>query len=98
MLPNKETLVIEFKSDIKSYPDKDLVEAIAAMANTQGGELYLGIEREPYMASGTGITYVGLSSWGQSDHLFLPLLCSDFGCIDRTASSFGSIDDPAMGG
>ena len=44
MLPKKETLVIEFKSDIKSYPDKDLVEAIAALANTKGGELYLGIE------------------------------------------------------
>ena len=44
MLPKKETLVIEFKSDIKSYPDRDLVEDITAMANTKGGELYLGIE------------------------------------------------------
>lgn len=44
MLPQKETLTIEFKSDVKPYPDKELVEAIAAMANTKGGELYLGIE------------------------------------------------------
>lgn len=44
-IPSKETLLIEFKSDRKSgYPDKDLVEAIVAMANTDGGELYLGVE------------------------------------------------------
>lgn len=44
MIPAKETLTIEFKSDIKGYPDKNLVEDIAAMSNTDGGILYLGVE------------------------------------------------------
>lgn len=44
MLPKKETLEIEFKSDVKRYPDKDIIEAVSAMANTNGGILYLGIE------------------------------------------------------
>lgn len=44
-IPSRETIIIEFKSDKKGgYPDKDLVEAIVAMANTDGGCLYLGIE------------------------------------------------------
>lgn len=44
MLPKKETLKIEFKSDVKRYPDKDIIEAVSAMANTNGGILYLGVE------------------------------------------------------
>lgn len=44
-IPSRETIITEFKSDRKGgYPDKDLVEAIVAMANTDGGCLYLGIE------------------------------------------------------
>lgn len=43
-IPNKETLEIEFKSDIKCYPDHDLIEEIVGMTNTVGGTLYLGIE------------------------------------------------------
>ena len=44
MLPKKETLTIEFKSDIKKYPDSDIFDAVVAFANTEGGDLYLGIE------------------------------------------------------
>lgn len=44
MLPKKATLEIEFKSDVKRYPDKDIIEAVSAMANTNGGILYLGVE------------------------------------------------------
>lgn len=44
MLPRKETLTIEFKSDLKKYSDSDIVEAVVAFANTEGGDLYLGIE------------------------------------------------------
>lgn len=45
IIPYRESLIVEFKSDRKGgYPDKDLVEAIVGMANTDGGELYLGIE------------------------------------------------------
>ena len=43
-IPTKETLEIEFKSDVKCYPDHDLIEEIVGMANTVGGNLYLGVE------------------------------------------------------
>lgn len=44
IIPSKETLIVEFKSDRKSYPDSELVEAIVGMTNTDGGVLYLGVE------------------------------------------------------
>ncbi|MBR5995125.1 MAG: putative DNA binding domain-containing protein [Eubacteriaceae bacterium] len=44
MLPKKETLTIEFKSDQKKLSDSEIFEAVVAFANTEGGELYLGIE------------------------------------------------------
>lgn len=40
----KESLTIEFKSDKNKLPDSDLVDAVVAFANTNGGDLYLGIE------------------------------------------------------
>lgn len=54
-LPNKESLTVEFKSDLqrkdispekrkKGYPMADLIDEIVGMANTEGGILYLGIE------------------------------------------------------
>ena len=43
-IPEKETLTIEFKSDRSGYSDADLVDEIVGMANTQGGDLYLGVE------------------------------------------------------
>ena len=43
-IPMKETLEIEFKSDVKSYPDHDLIEEIVGMTNTVGGVLFLGVE------------------------------------------------------
>ena len=44
MIPKKETLTIEFKSDKKKYPDGDIFDAVVAFANTEGGDLYLGVE------------------------------------------------------
>ncbi len=44
MLPKKETLTIEFKSDVKKLSDADIFEVVVAFANTEGGDLYLGIE------------------------------------------------------
>lgn len=44
MLPKKENLKIEFKSDLKKYSDSEIFEVVVAMANTEGGEIYLGIE------------------------------------------------------
>lgn len=43
-IPSAESLTVEFKSDRACLSDKDLVEALAALANTQGGELWLGVE------------------------------------------------------
>ena len=43
-IPMKETLEIEFKSDVKCYPDRELIEEIVGMTNTIGGTLYLGVE------------------------------------------------------
>ena len=40
----KENLTIEFKSDKSKLPDSDLIDAIVAFANTNGGSLFLGIE------------------------------------------------------
>lgn len=43
-LPRSETLTTEFKSDRKRLPDDELVEALVCLANTEGGELWLGVE------------------------------------------------------
>lgn len=43
-IPMKETLEIEFKSDVKCYSDRELIEEIVGMTNTVGGTLYLGVE------------------------------------------------------
>lgn len=40
----RETLMIEFKSDCKRLPDSDLIDAVVAFANTDGGDLYIGVE------------------------------------------------------
>ncbi|MEX2488617.1 MAG: crosslink repair DNA glycosylase YcaQ family protein [Pseudomonadales bacterium] len=39
-----ENLTVEFKSDAKSLSDRDLVAAVVALANTEGGDLFLGVE------------------------------------------------------
>jgi ATP-dependent DNA helicase RecG len=43
-IPFKENLTTEFKSDRTRYKDSLLVEEIVGMANTKGGNLYLGVE------------------------------------------------------
>lgn len=43
-LPTHETLTIEFKSDRKKLADSDLLAAVVCLANTAGGELWLGVE------------------------------------------------------
>ncbi len=39
-----EDLTHEFKSDLNKLPDSDIIDAVVAFANTDGGELYLGVE------------------------------------------------------
>lgn len=43
-LPAAESLTVEFKSDRKRLHDDALVEALACLANSDGGELWLGVE------------------------------------------------------
>ena len=43
-IPKEESLDIEFKSDLKCYPDHDLIEEIVGMTNTAGECLFLGVE------------------------------------------------------
>jgi len=44
IIPPNESLTVEFKSDRKRLPDHDLIEAIICLANSDGGELWLGVE------------------------------------------------------
>lgn len=44
LLEKGETIDVEFKSDVKGLPDRDLVAAVVAMANTEGGLIFLGVE------------------------------------------------------
>lgn len=44
LIPLRETLEIEFKSDTDKISDNDLIDAVVAFANTNGGDLYLGVE------------------------------------------------------
>jgi len=39
-----ESLTLEFKSDVKSLPDRNLIAVVVSLANTDGGTLLLGIE------------------------------------------------------
>ncbi|ACN17948.1 putative transcriptional regulator [Desulforapulum autotrophicum HRM2] len=43
-LKKGESLALEFKSDLKSLPDRDLIAAVVSLANTEGGNLLLGVE------------------------------------------------------
>ena len=42
----KENLVNEFKSDRTCLPDSNIIDAVVAFANTDGGDLYLGVEND----------------------------------------------------
>jgi ATP-dependent DNA helicase RecG len=44
LIQQGESLTLEFKSDSKCLPDRELVAAVVAMANTEGGDLLLGVE------------------------------------------------------
>lgn len=44
LIPTKESIDTEFKSDKKGLPDAVLVDAVVAMANSEGGSIYLGVE------------------------------------------------------
>ena len=39
-----ESISVEFKSDKQCISDNGIIDAIVAFANTDGGELYIGVE------------------------------------------------------
>ena len=43
-IPEGETLEVEFKSDQNRLSDAELIDTVVALANTEGGELYVGVE------------------------------------------------------
>ena len=43
-IPTREDLGCEFKSDRKRLPDGELIDAVVALSNTNGGTIYLGVE------------------------------------------------------
>jgi ATP-dependent DNA helicase RecG len=43
-IPDRESLTVEFKSDRSRLPDRELIAAVVCLANTDGGEIYLGVE------------------------------------------------------
>ena len=43
-IPERESLLVEFKSDRGRLSDRDLVANVVCLANTEGGEIYLGVE------------------------------------------------------
>lgn len=44
LIQQGESLALEFKSDQKCLPDRDLVATVVSLANTEGGDLLLGVE------------------------------------------------------
>ncbi len=44
MIPDKESITVEFKSDRSRLSDKELLATVVSLANTEGGDVYLGVE------------------------------------------------------
>ena len=59
----KEMSSLEFKSDLKRLPDDDLLDAVVALANSDGGTVYLGVEDD---GTPTGIDKVHQDAVGLS--------------------------------
>lgn len=48
-IPEKESLTVEFKSDMKRLPDEELIAAVVCLANTEGGHIYVGVEDDGHI-------------------------------------------------
>ena len=40
----KESLIVEFKSDRNCLEENEIIDAVVAFSNTDGGDLYIGVE------------------------------------------------------
>ena len=62
MIPEKETITVEFKSDRGKLNDSILVDAVVAFANTEGGRIFLGVEDDGTV---TGLHREHMDPYGQ---------------------------------
>lgn len=44
IIPDRESMTVEFKSDVSPIGDDELLAAVVCMANADGGTIYLGVE------------------------------------------------------
>ena len=63
LIKKGESLTVEFKSDAKRLPDRDLIAAIVALANTEGGILVLGVE-DNGLVTGLNSEHLNLNGLG----------------------------------
>lgn len=49
MLPDRESLTVEFKSDHPPLPDREMVQTAVCLANADGGTIYVGVEDDGRM-------------------------------------------------
>lgn len=59
---NSKSLTVEFKSDRKRLSDAELVKALVCLANTEGGELWPGVEDDG-QATGLHAEHKALTGW-----------------------------------
>lgn len=43
VIPEHESLTVEFKSDLKKLADSEIVDTVVALSNTDGGSLFQSI-------------------------------------------------------
>lgn len=67
-LPTKESMTVEFKSDRKGLSDSDVVLAAVCLANSDGGQMFIGIEDDG--------TITGASVPRQSPHRLSALIAN----------------------
>lgn len=60
LIQHGESLVLEFKSDLKCLPDRDLVSTVVSLANTDGGNLLLGVEDDGTV-TGLHVSHLNIS-------------------------------------
>ena len=60
LIQQGESLSLEFKSDLKCLPDRELVAAVVSLANTEGGDLLLGVEDDG-MVTGLHANHLNVS-------------------------------------
>ncbi|MGI8552789.1 MAG: ATP-binding protein [Dehalococcoidia bacterium] len=90
MIPAAESLTVEFKSDRTRLPDQELVTTVVCLANTEGGDLYLGVENDGRVTglhaehqNVSGVTALIANRTRPSQSVRVELLQEDGGLVAR---------------